>query len=214
MSEALGAHDYEMDGVGEVDLFGLDEFGQQVGMNSAWGALIGAGLGTGTAIAVRALAAAPTWKKYSEGVGFFVGAAASGLLMAFQGTRGAGWAALAATAATNGLRQLEVLFSPAALAGMGAAVIEPLNGVVIEPLNGEFGQFGVAEIEQVPRAYGTIPGVYGPMGVAGPQLSQTPPIDLMDMGALPANSQQVALMGGPSLSGLGAYYGATLFGGQ
>lgn len=238
---ALGAYgDGDYTEMGQVDLFGLDEFGQPVGMNPLWGAVIGGGIGTGTAIAVRALSAgygpgATTfdYHKWSEGIGFAVGAATSGLLMAFPGTRAAGWAGMAVTFMTNGLRQLEQMFTETATPAevikkleekgvhLDAAVIEQLNGVTIESLSPgtrDVQGFGVADIEEVPEAYGTIPGVYGTemgVAVAGPQIATgTPPIDLMAAGALPQSAYHVGLMNGPALSGLGAHYGATLFGGE
>jgi hypothetical protein len=219
---ALGAYDYS--DMGQVDLFGLNEFGMPEGMSPLWGAVIGGGVGTGTAIAVRALAGTTDYGKYSEGIGFLVGAASSGLLMAFPGTRAAGWAGLAVSFMTNGLRQLEEMFTKSTpVAGWGAATIEPLNGVVIESLSPgtrDINGFGVADIQQVPEAYGTIPGVYGPelpqlMGVAGPQISAgRPPIDLLQSASLPENSYHVGIMNGPALHGLGTHYGSTLFGGQ
>jgi hypothetical protein len=217
----LGAYDIELMDAdsGKVDLFGLDEFGSPNGMNPLWGAIIGGGLGTGTAIAVRALAGAPAagkfdWKKYSEGIGFAVGAATSGLMIAFEGTRAAGWAGLAVAFMTNGLRQLESMFMEKT-AMFGAATIEPLNGVTTEflsPGTRDVG-LGVADVQYVPEAYGTIPGVYG-TPVAGTQMGTAPPVDLMAAHNLPANSYQVELMGGPALSGLSAHYGATLFGSE
>lgn len=218
----LGAYDInlmEADS-GSVDLFGLDEFGVPAGMNQLWGAVIGGGLGTGTAIAVRALAGEPVagkfdWSKYSEGVGFAVAAGASGLMMAFPGTRAAGWAGMAVAFMTNGLRQLEKMFVEKTEGAFGAATIEPLNGVVMESLSPgtrDVG-LGIPSASYVPEAYGTIPGVYG-TPVAGTQIGQAPPLDLMAPQNLPANSYQVSLMGGPQMSGLGAHYGATLFGGE
>lgn len=233
----LGAYDYS--DMGQVDLFGLNEFGMPDGMNPLWGAVIGGGIGTGTAIAVRALGGKPTvgktdWGKWSEGIGFAVGGLSSGLMMAFPGTRAAGWAGLAVSFMTNGLRALEQMFTKTSAAtkkgahvsGWGAAVIEPLDGVTIESLSPgtrDLSGFGVADIQSVPEAYGTIPGVYGPdqsqmpqlMAVAGPQLSMgAPPVDTNQQGNLPQNSYHVGLMNGPALSGLGASYGATLFGGE
>lgn len=229
---ALGAYNYDYSDMGQVDLFGLNEFGMPEGMNPLWGAVIGGGIGTGTAIAVRALAGKAAagktdWSKYSEGIGFAVGGLSSGLMMAFPGTRAAGWAGLAVAFMTNGLRALEQMFTKTtAVSGWGAAVIEPLNGVTIESLSPgtrDVNGFGVADIQEVPEAYGTIPGVYGPdasqmpqlMAVAGPQLSAgRPPVDTMQQNNLPQNSYHVSLMNGPNLSGLGASYGATLFGGE
>jgi hypothetical protein len=100
--------------VGEVDMFGLDEFGEPAGGDSMWGAVIGGGVGTGAAIIARAMTA-PTSSihKFSELAGLAAGAAAGGVMMAFPGTRRMGWAAMATAFVTNGLRQLEQsLFPP------------------------------------------------------------------------------------------------------
>lgn len=193
-----------LDGYGEVDLFGLDEFGQAVGIHPAWGAVIGGGLATGTSIAIRALEPNNAGlNKWSEGIGFAVGAVASGVMIAFDYTKAAGWAGLASCFLSNGLRQLERLFTEEKMEGYGYPAVERLNGAIVERLDG----FGVAVPENVPPIVGA---------VAGPQLSAAPPVDLMQPGALPGSARGVNIMGAgaPSLHGLGAHYGATLFGGS
>jgi hypothetical protein len=103
----------DMDGVGEVDMFGLDEFGQPVG-DAMWGSVIGGGIGTGIAIMTRAMTK-PTSKihQFSELTGLLAGGAAGGVMMAFPATRRMGVAAIATAFVTNGLRQLEQsLFAP------------------------------------------------------------------------------------------------------
>jgi hypothetical protein len=100
--------------VGEVDMFGLDEFGEPAGGDSMWGAVIGGGVGTGVAIIARAMTktSSPV-HKFSELAGLVAGGAAGGIMMAFPGTRRMGWAAVATAFVTNGLRQLEQsLFPP------------------------------------------------------------------------------------------------------
>lgn len=196
-SENKDLNGYDGD-IGEVDLFGLNEFGEPEGMNPTWGAVIGAGLGTGTAIAVRALATPGgsfDYHKWAEGIGFLVGGATSGVMIAFPGTRAAGWSGLAASFLACGLRQIEVLFQTTEqVTGIGAPVIERLDG------------FGITVPEYVPQMY----------GVAGAQVSNgRPPVDLMGgAGALPHSSAQAVEVMGAPLSGLGAHFGATLFGGQ
>lgn len=109
--------------VGEVDMFGLDEFGQPAGGDSMWGAVIGGGVGTGAAIIARAMTS-PTssFHKYSELTGLLAGGLAGGVMMAFPGTRRMGWAALATAFVTNGMRQLETsLFPPKLTAAEAAA---------------------------------------------------------------------------------------------
>lgn len=107
--------------VGEVDMFGLDEFGQPAGGDSMWGAVIGGAIGTGSTILTRALTS-PTSKihKYSELTGLLAGGLAGGVMMAFPGTRRMGLAAMATAFVTNGLRQLESTFFPPKLSAIEA----------------------------------------------------------------------------------------------
>ena len=137
------------DNYGEVSLFGLDEFGAPVGLNPAWGGLVGAGVQTGAAIAVRQMTSDPKWYKWSELLGAGIAALASAPLIFFEGTRAAGWTGLAAGVVSGGLRQLEMSFSKKGQAlqaiiessGLGIATIYPaeipgrLNGsVMVQPL--------------------------------------------------------------------------------
>ena len=108
--------------VGEVDMFGLDEFGQPAGGDSMWGAVIGGGVGTGVAIIARKMSD-PTKSihKFSELLGLAAGGLAGGVMMAFPGTRRMGWAAVATAFVTNGLRQLEDSLFPDQLTAAAAA---------------------------------------------------------------------------------------------
>jgi hypothetical protein len=117
--------EYDNDNMGEVDMFGLDEFGQPAGGDSMWGAVIGGGVGTGAAIIARAMSK-PTSKfhQYSELAGLLAGGIAGGVMMAFPGTRRMGWAAAATALVTNGLRQLEQsVFMPKATAAEAQALV-------------------------------------------------------------------------------------------
>jgi len=109
--------------VGEVDMFGLDEFGQPAGGDSMWGAVIGGGVGTGVSIIARKMSD-PTASihKFSELLGLAAGGIAGGVMMAFPGTRRMGWAAMATAFVTNGLRQLENSLFPDQLTAAAAAV--------------------------------------------------------------------------------------------
>lgn len=121
LASNFGESDY--DGMGEVDMFGLDEFGQPAGGDSMWGAVIGGGVGTGAAIIARAMTK-PTSKihQYSELAGLLAGGIAGGVMMAFPGTRRMGWAAAATALVTNGLRQLEnSVFNPMAMTAAEAS---------------------------------------------------------------------------------------------
>jgi hypothetical protein len=110
-SGALGnfgslGNDEEM---GEVDMFGLDEFGMPAGGDAMWGAVVGGGIGTGVAMMARAMTPATSKiHQFSELTGLLAGAAAGGIMMvASEKTRRMGLAAIAASVVTNGLRQLE-----------------------------------------------------------------------------------------------------------
>jgi len=112
-------------GLGAVDAFGLDQFGQPVGLNPVWGAALGSGLGTIGAIATRRYA--PKYAKHSELVGFGLGAGASAAMLAFEGTRAAGWTGLASAFMNNGLRSLEIMFFHADAAKTAAASAETIE---------------------------------------------------------------------------------------
>jgi hypothetical protein len=114
LSDVGGFSDVGENENGEVDMFGLDEFGQVSGADSMWGAVIGGGLGTGAAIVTRAMTK-PTSRihQFSEGIGLLAGGIAGGVMMAFPNSRRMGWAAIATAFVTNGLRQMEnMLFAP------------------------------------------------------------------------------------------------------
>jgi hypothetical protein len=179
-----------------VDFFGLDEFGMPAGMNPLWGALAGAGIQSGTAIAVRAFTDMDDW---SEAIGAGAGIAAGGVMAIFSGTRAAGWTAMAVSLVSGGLRTLEKLFSDkekakSTVAGYGIPVVDrafPVNGlgqIDVRPL-------GIATVEP-----GMMPGQMS--GADAQLLGANPQL-------LGANPQ---LLGGPAISGLGAHYGATIFG--
>jgi hypothetical protein len=231
-----------------------------------WGAVIGGGISTGAAIIARAMTK-PTSKvhQYSELAGLLAGAAAGGAMMAFEGTRRMGLAAIATSFVTNGLRQLEQsLFAPKATAaeaqalttaaaaapdqkatfadaakvmgsGWGGVVMDPTaviqpyqgNGFgihTIEPgyvvpanlpsmMNG--GGFGAATIEPGYLIPGSASGSSG-FGQNRPDLVGPPTlVGAGDYGmGENAGATQTRLLGGPSVSSMGAHFGATLFGGH
>jgi hypothetical protein len=100
------------DDLGNVSFFGLDDFGQPVGLGAGWGALIGGGVSTAAAIGVRTFGKSGGWYKWSEGIGALAGILAGGTMMFFKKTTYSGVAAIGTALATGGLRQLEVLFGP------------------------------------------------------------------------------------------------------
>lgn len=226
MHSALGDHDMG-DG---VDLFGLDEWGQPVGMNPLWGAMAGVGVATAATIAVRQLtkpasagAAESTLHKFSELVGGAVGALAGGAMIFFPRTRAAGWTALATALVGNGLRQLEISLLSQTPAGASTtqqpSAQQPAPGtsgwgeVAVEntrlvSMNGPLGLV-TPEVTAVVQA----PGMNGAFGSDASRAELVGPPNLAD-GAFAQHpgAAQVRLAGGPPLSQLGAHYGVTLFG--
>lgn len=190
--------------LGNVDLLGLNSFGEPVGMNPLWGVTIGGGVSFGTsAILARTGGKAAA---HADLIGFLAGMATGGVMYSMKSTRHAAFGAFAGSFFAAGLKWLGgVLFgsSPKAVAGMGLPMINALNGGLGLPMiNALNGQMGMAAMSNTPHPQGTIPGV------AGPQVSGgvgAPPISLLG---------QRMSAGGPQISGLSARYGATLLGGR
>ena len=167
MNENLGyAGVSDLSDPGHISLLGLDEFGQPYGMGAGWGATIGVGASTMTAIGVRAFAKTAGWQKWAEGIGAGVGALAGGTMMIFKKTRHAGLAALAAAVIGNGLRQVEQLLSPSAASAAAGAGADALKAAVAQgaaaqlvkdqasvaagtPLSGAFGMTGLFQTRAV-----------------------------------------------------------------
>jgi hypothetical protein len=167
MNENLGyAGVSDLSDPGNISLLGLDEFGQPYGMGAGWGATIGVGASTMTAIGVRAFAKTAPWQKWAEGIGAGVGALAGGTMMIFKKTRHAGLAALASAVIGNGLRQVETLLAPAAAAptadaitaATAAGALQQLKkdqaaltaaGVTTPTLSGAFGMTGLFQTRRV-----------------------------------------------------------------
>lgn len=235
--------------VGEVDMFGLDEFGVPVGTNPLWGAVIGGGIGTVAAIATRKIAGhSHKLHHWAEGVGFLAAGVAGGAMIAFPQTRQMGWAAVATAFMTNGLRQLEHVAFPAkmhaheaariqhhaAMSPDGKAAVASAAEPAALPSHAAPGGFGIHAIEAgypVPAGY-VAPGGFGAavidaaypvpgsvhqsgQGFSGYGDSPVGPPTLLDAGDYGLSNnpavQQNTLLGGPSLSALGAHFGSTLF---
>ena len=193
MSKALeGFGDYS-DDLGEVDMFGLDEFGNAAGWGAGWGALIGVGLSSSVAVGVRALvnqATSPNLFKWSEGIGAAAAVVAGGVMMAFKKTRHAGLVAGITGLVSNGVRQVEKLMAPKS--GWGETVMTQLGPVV-------GGGFGLATVS----THGRVLGDSGPQLVGG---------DIGTMQARQANLLGIPSIGGP-LANLANGFGATVLGG-
>jgi len=178
----LGAAD-EYD---DVDAFGLDEFGQPRGLNPLWGAVAGSGLGTVAAMGLRRFGG-PTMAKHAEGIGFGVAAAAAGGMIAFKGSRAAGWTALAAAFLNNGLRAVEQYFLRDETAGWGGVVVSPTTS-----FQGYGGGMGLVEVQPT-------------TSFSDAQLPQLVGASLQQA------SDHVQLVGGPALNAHSGHWGATLF---
>lgn len=166
------------------DAFGLDEFGQPDG-NPMWGAILGTGLGTVTAMGVKRYT---KYGKWAELMGFGASVVAGGVMYA-MGMKSSGITAVASGALNNGLRALEgLLFKD-------SGTMQGLRGVVIEPTQA----LGMTEI--VPTE--ALMGATSDQG-AMPQL----------VGAtMQSAADHITLVGGPSLAQHSGAWGATVIGG-
>lgn len=183
-------------GLSGVDFFGMDRAGSPDG-NPMWGAMIGTGLGTVTAVGVARYAKNPKIVKNAELIG--LGAAVlSGAALWLAGMRSSGVTAAVSGVLNNGLRALEkVLFKDSAIMGH-------LRGVVIEPTQALMGHnygngMGMVDIEPT-------------QALAGPvaDYSQMPQL----VGAnLHAAADHIQLVGGPQLAQHSGSWGATVIGG-
>ena len=179
---------------GDADMFGLDEFGQPVGLNPLWGAIAGSALGTGTTIALRRTALpGSTTARYAEGIGGLVAAAAGGVMAVFPGSRAAGWTAIATAALNNGLRQLDQYLQMQAVSTSTAPPMRGWGEVTFEPRQALKG------LDMVTAEERTALGSPMPTLVGDNGLSRNPA------------AGQVRLLGGPPMSGLSSHWGATLF---
>lgn len=208
--------------MGEVDLLGLDAFGNNPGMDALHGTLIGGGISyVVDKIATKSGKDGNVW-------GFGAGILASAALYWHWKTRHAALGALAGAFLASGADWLLGklfgtkegtaghlgLVQPVALNGLG--LVQPVDSPPVYGAN----NLGLVDVNNVPYAYGVannayaappMAGLAGP-GIAGPQLGQAPPVDLL--GEPTAQSQQLQLLGGPAVSGLASAYGATLLGGN
>ncbi len=121
-------------GYDDVNIFGVDEFGDPAGLGALYGAMIGAGAGTVAAIGYRSFKGNDSFK--SELVGLAVGVLAGAAMVAMPKTRHAGWTAMASAVLSNGLRAAEAHFKGLTSTPTAGMRIEHLRGAQIEPLNG------------------------------------------------------------------------------
>jgi hypothetical protein len=203
--------------LGEVDLLGLESLWQDSGtLPTVAGAAAGAALS-------RAASMVASNKPVMTGV--LAGAvAAVAAHYASDRTRPATLGIIAGTVFGSGLFE-QVVVKALSVFGIGPG--SSVAGVGLPTVNYLNGNLGLPEVQYAPPVYGSglgLPGIYPeppaygvwnkqPVsgGIAGPQLGQAPPVDLL--GQPTAQSQALEMMGGPTISGLANAYGATLFGG-
>jgi hypothetical protein len=187
----------------EVNLLGLDEFGQNPGLNQ----LAGVGIAGGLAVAAWGAASYgtedPSWQQRAGWLGLGAGLAASAVMGFMPATRAAGVAGAATTLLTM-LPMMLIKKMGAGTAGWGVPVINQLGLPQINQING----LGIATAIPTPMSYGTVPGV---AGLAQPS-SYGPPVSLL--GPASARQAQAQMIAGPTLQaphGLANAYGANLF---
>lgn len=195
----IGDDDY-----GSVDLFGLDEFGQPMGLSQNWGAAIGTATQAGVCIAVKELT---DMDEYAEGIGAIAGAAVGGAMIAMPASRAAGWTAVISSLVGGGIRQMHAMMSKKEktknnLKGLGLVEIENMPRVGYDQMDGAMGLPTVEPQVIVPGSE----GLDGAMGMP-PQL-----VGAGDYGLSQNPAAQQAQLVGPAMSGLGSHFGATLFG--
>lgn len=192
-------------GMGSVNFFGLDEFGQPSGLNPVWGALIGTGVANITPAAIRMASDDPDVIRWDEVAGVGAGVVASGAMLAFRGTRAAGWASLFGTLASAGVRALEKALMSDEKALIVAASYMSKKPAASQTQNG-------TEITQIPTLNGPVvnqtPALLGNAPTLPPQLLGAAANGLNgNVGA-----QQVPA--GVQLNGLGRSFGSVVAGGN
>jgi hypothetical protein len=166
------------------DAFGLDDFGMPDG-NPMWGAFLGTGLGTITAIGVRRYT---TKGQYAELIGGAAGVVSGGVMYAL-GMKSSGLTAVVSALLNNGLRALEQKLFAASPAVSG------LRGVVIRPTQA----LGMTEIRPTEALMGPTADQGGMPQLVGANLR--------------AAQDHITLVGGPQLAQQGGAWGATVIGG-
>jgi hypothetical protein len=216
--------------LGSVDLLGLNQMGNNPGLNPIFGTLIGGGVSGITSMVIGHTMHGSA-QVNRDVIGLGAGLAASAALYAMPATRHAAIGAVVGAFLASGLSWFErVLFGtvqlPAATAavasavasgaaptaagtngmrGLGIATTRALNGLgmsTTRALNGA--GMGIATTQQRTTPVGTIPGVAG-LRLGNGQA----PLNLL--GNRSAASEQVRLMGGPAIHGIAGHYGATHF---
>lgn len=191
--------------LGDVaDLFGLDEFGAGGMLGIAAGA-VGAGVGAAGAVMARKYGKPGTFVgDHPEVVGLLAGVAAGGAMAAMPSTRSAGWTAIAAALAGQGVRvAADAMAKSTATAGWGGRVINPTHA---------WAGLGLVDIQPTTAWAGAGDGMPqllgGSSGLGRGGAGSMPQLVGASLGAA---SQHVQLLGGPALSDVAGNWGSTHF---
>jgi len=185
--------------MGEVSLLGLDEFGQNPGMNPLWGAAIGGGVAGITSITIQQTQAGQPIAQDASFWGFMAGLGATGVLYAMKSTRHAAFGSALAAFFASGLPWLsQKLFGTlqvpaAAMATTTAPTTVPAGTTVVAPTAVPAGTSGVgmAKIQALNGGHGLgIPKVKYLNGLGLPTIAPQPPA----VGAIPG-------VAGPAFAG-------------
>jgi hypothetical protein len=212
-----------MEGIGSVDMFGLDDFGNIVwGPGSVVGAATGALLQSGGAVAWRHLL--PAQRKWSEPVGALTAAVAGGVMALFGKTRGAGVMAIGTGVASALPRFVDDLVSDDAKAINWMSALATTNKMTLKQyLNALLTTAQKAQLTATDAA-GAITNVKNPYadimnlkGLSGVQLQQRKGLSGVQLqqrrglqGAAPqAQSLPAALRRSAPIPITSASYGAT-----
>lgn len=208
------------DDMGEVNLFGMDEYGMPVGISPLWGLGIGAALSSGVPAALRMATKDPMSSliKYDEAIGAAAGTVAGGVMMFFKGTRAAGVTALLTAVGTAGVRALEkALMSDTEKQVLAISLIASMKDKTAA--KAAIANLAGIEISQVPSLQGMeisqVPSLQGPgmtptlLGGANQASGPTFPPQLLgaSMAALQGAGAQQMAQAGLQLNGLGRSYG-------
>jgi hypothetical protein len=209
------------DDMGEVNIFGLDEYGMPAGISPLWGLGVGVALSSGVPAVLRMTVKTPTSKllKYDEAIGAAAGTVAGGVMMFFKGSRYAGLTGLITSLGTAGVRALEkALMSDTEKANLALSMIASLTDKTAA--KAAVAALAGIEISQVPSLQGMeiqqVPSLQGPgmvptlLGGPGNQASgPTFPPQLLgaSQAALQGAGAQQMAQAGLQLNGLGRSYG-------
>lgn len=182
--------------IGEVNLFGLNEFGAAEGTYAAVGSAVGAFAQGILAAQIRSRVDNVSVKENAEVYGAAAAAALSAAGLLSPKTRNAAWAGIGAALGAGLAQVVNKMMAAKSLSGVEIDQIPTLRGVTIDPIPTLRGSgLGLTTMQAVPTLNGAMPQLVGSAG---------------HMGA--TRQQQATLVGAPTLNGMASAFGATLFG--